>query len=755
MNAERLELSVPDMDCSSCAGKVDAALADVEGVYGVETRPTAGVAVVEYDPGAIDADGIVGHVEAAGYGVTGTDGMASQAAVWTGRRAYATYAGAVAMLAGFVVLLGPVTDPLVLDVGRETALSDALFVLGAVVAGGPVARAGLRSARLRELDIDLLMGTAILAAMAVGYYVEAATLAVLFSLAELLEAHAMDRTRESIRELLALSPDTATVRRGGEEASVPAASVRTGEVVVVRPGERIPVDGDVLEGKSAVDESPITGESVPVDKTGGDEVYAGSVAEGGYLEIEATAAGDETTLSRVVDLVESAESRRTDAERLVDRFAGYYTPAVVAGAVATVLIPPLFFGGAWGTWFVRGLTLLVVACPCAFVISTPVTVVSGLTSAARNGVLIEGGDHLERMGEVDTVAFDKTGTLTTGDLAVTDVVPAAGHDEADVLATAAGVERHSEHPIGAAIVERAREAGVDVPEASDFESLTGRGVRADLGGTRYVGKPELFAELGHDLGHTHLRTDGGAAAAEADGAAVGDPACERPGCVDLRAGTIAGLQSDGKTAVLVGTETELYGVVAVADTVRPEARAVVGALADAGVRTVMLTGDNERTARAVGEAVGIETVRADLLPEAKLDAIEGLIEDGTVAMVGDGINDAPALARADVGVAMGAAGTDAALETADIALMADDLGGVPYSLRLARGANDIIKQNIAASLAVKAVLAVGAPLGYVSVILAVLVGDMGMSLGVTSNAFRLGRVDPVEYGVERDRNRIK
>ena len=755
MNAERLELSVPDMDCSSCAGKVDAALADVEGVYGVETRPTAGVAVVEYDPGAIDADGIVGHVEAAGYGVTGTDGMASQAAVWTGRRAYATYAGAVAMLAGFVVLLGPVTDPLVLDVGRETALSDALFVLGAVVAGGPVARAGLRSARLRELDIDLLMGTAILAAMAVGYYIEAATLAVLFSLAELLEAHAMDRTRESIRELLALSPDTATVRRGGEEASVPAASVRTGEVVVVRPGERIPVDGDVLEGKSAVDESPITGESVPVDKGVGDEVYAGSVAEGGYLEIEATAAGDETTLSRVVDLVESAESRRTDAERLVDRFAGYYTPAVVAGAVATVLIPPLFFGGAWGTWFVRGLTLLVVACPCAFVISTPVTVVSGLTSAARNGVLIEGGDHLERMGEVDTVAFDKTGTLTTGDLAVTDVVPAAGHDEADVLATAAGVERHSEHPIGAAIVERAREAGVDVPEASDFESLTGRGGRADLGGTRYVGKPELFAELGHDLGHTHLRTDGGAAAAEADGAAVGDPACERPGCVDLRAGTIAGLQSDGKTAVLVGTETELYGVVAVADTVRPEARAVVGALADAGVRTVMLTGDNERTARAVGEAVGIETVRADLLPEAKLDAIEGLIEDGTVAMVGDGINDAPALARADVGVAMGAAGTDAALETADIALMADDLGGVPYSLRLARGANDIIKQNIAASLAVKAVLAVGAPLGYVSVILAVLVGDMGMSLGVTSNAFRLGRVDPVEYGVERDRNRIK
>jgi len=745
MSTERLELSVPDMDCSSCAGKVDAALADVGGVDSVETRPTAGVAVVEYDPDRIGPDRIIGHVEAAGYGVTGTDGMAAGTAVWRGRRAYATYAGAAAVLVGLVVLWSPLSDPTLLDVGRETTLSDALFVLGAVVAGTPVARAGLRSVRLRELDIDLLMGTAIIAATAVGYYVEAATLAVLFSLAELLEAHAMDRTRESIRELLALSPDTATVKRDGEEVSVPAAGVGAGETVVVRPGERVPVDGDVTEGGSAVDESPITGESVPIDKTVGNEVYAGSVVEGGYLEIEATAAGDETTLSRVVELVESAESRQTDAERLVDRFAGYYTPIVVAGAIATVLVPPLFLGGVWGTWFVRGLTLLVVACPCAFVISTPVTVVSGLTSAARNGVLIKGGDHLERMGTVDTIAFDKTGTLTTGELAVTDVVPAAGHDVTGVLAAAAGVERHSEHPIGAAVVGRAEEAGVEPPEASGFESLTGRGVRADLGETHYVGKPELFAELGHDLGHTHLRTDGGAAAAVGADSAVGDPACERPGCVDLRAGTITELQSAGKTVVLVGTETELYGVVAVADTVRPEARAVVDALGDAGVRTVMLTGDNERTANAVGEAVGIGTVRAGLLPEAKLDAVEGLLEGGTVAMVGDGVNDAPALARADVGVAMGAAGTDTALETADIALMADDLGGVPYSLRLARNANGIIKQNIGASLAVKTVLAAGAPLGYVSVIVAVLVGDMGMSLGVTTNAFRLGRVDPEEF----------
>jgi len=740
MSTERVELSAPEMDCSSCAGKVHSAIEGVDGVVEIETRPTAGVVVVEYDGDAVDVGALVSSIEAAGYEVTDTEGRLTEGtAVWRSDRAYATYAGAVALLVGAIVSVGPVPDPLVVDVLRETTLSDVLYVLAAAVAGVPVVRAGYRSAKLRELDIDLLMGVAILAALGVGYYVEAATLAVLFSLAELLEAHAMDRTRESMRELLALSPDTATVKRGDSEETIPAANVEVGDVVVVRPGERVPVDGEVVSGESAVDESPITGESVPVDKGEGDEVYAGSVVEGGYLEVLATAAGDETTLARVIDLVEEAESRQTDAERFVDRFSGYYTPVIVAGALATVFIPPLFFAGDWGTWFVRGLTLLVVACPCAFVISTPVTVVSGLTSAARNGVLVKGGDHLERMGEVDTVAFDKTGTLTTGELSVTDVVPAADRDADEVLRIAAALERYSEHPIGKAIVDRAEDDGVEVPEATGFENLTGRGVRGDIETTYYVGKPALFEELGHDLGHAHVRTDGGASVAER-----ADPDCDRPGCVDLRGDTIADLQSAGKTVVIVGTDEELLGVVAVADTIRPEAEGVVATLETAGVRTVMLTGDNERTARAVGESVGIDEVHADLLPEEKLDRIERLTETDTVAMVGDGVNDAPALARADVGIAMGAAGTDTALETADIALMADDLDGVPYCLRLARQANGVIKQNILASLAVKAVLAAGAPLGYVTVIVAVVVGDMGMSLAVTGNALRLGRVEPEE-----------
>ena len=780
MSTERVELSAPEMDCASCAGKVRSSLDGLEGVVGVDTRPTTGVVAVEYAPGATSVGELVARIEAAGYEVTDTEGrMASGGEVWTSDHAYKVYVGSAVMLLGFAVAFGPVADPVVLEAVRETTLGDALFALAAAVAGAPVVRAGYRSAKLRELDIDLLMGTAILAALFVGYYVEAATLAVLFGLAELLEAHAMDRTRQSIRELLALSPETATVKRpdGGEE-TVPAASVEEGDVVVVRPGERVPVDGEVVDGRSAVDESPITGESVPVDKEPGSEVYAGSVAEGGYLEVRATAAGDETTLSRVVDLVEAAESRRTDAERFVDRFAGYYTPVVVAFALLTVFVPPLALGGDWGTWFVRGLTLLVIACPCAFVISTPVSVVSGLTSAARNGVLVKGGDHLERMADVDVVAFDKTGTLTAGELEVTDVVPAVGHDEGSVLRAAAAVERHSEHPVGAAVVravaggwaaaaddeggvgEHADEragghaderagghADVDLPETAAFENLAGRGVRADLDGeTYYVGKPGLFEELGHDLERARVRTDGGEASPA--GRPAADASDERASGhaddVAAGAGTVADLQSEGKTVVLVGTETELLGVIAVADAVRPEAARAVDALQAAGVRTVMLTGDNERTARAVAETVGIDEFRADLLPEEKLEAVEALLESDTVAMVGDGVNDAPALARADIGIAMGAAGTDAALETADVALMADDLDGVPYCLRLARKANGVIRQNIYASLAVKGLLALGAPFGYVTVIVAVLVGDMGMSLAVTGNAFRLGWLEPEE-----------
>jgi Cd2+/Zn2+-exporting ATPase len=774
-----VRLVVPDMDCPSCAGKVETSLGRADGVVDAALRPTTGTATVTYDSDRTDEAGVVEAVEAAGYEVVdagadagsraeGGDGVevAPPSEVWTSTRAERTWAGAVFVAAGllleFVLTAQNVVAASVL--GFPLHVADLLFLGAVVVSGLPVVRSGYYSARNLNLDIDLLMGTAIVAATGIGYVVEAATLAVLFSIAELLEDYAMDRTRDSLRELMELSPDEATVKRGnettdGEAVTVAAEDVAVGETVVVRPGDKIPLDGTVVEGESAVDESPITGESVPVDKTVGDEVYAGAIAEEGYLEVETTSSAGDSTLSRIIEMVQGAQAERTETEQFVDRFAGYYTPVVVVLAVLTALLPPLViaepvtvgaagygltFAGDWQTWFIRGLTLLVVACPCAFVISTPVSVVSGITSAANNGVLIKGGNYLEAMGEVDAVAVDKTGTLTKGELAVTDVVPAEGTDQTTLLRLAAGLERRSEHPIAAAIRARADEAGVDEPpEPTGFESLPGKGIRGDVRGeTYYAGTPALFEELGFDLSRTRAttggssnpRSDGGTAAGHVSGA-DGETVAEH---------TLAALEREGKTVVVVGTATELLGAIAIADEVRPASERAVERLQDLDVeRVVMLTGDNEGTAGAIAEQVGVDEYRAELLPDEKVAAIETLQDEcGTVAMVGDGVNDAPALAAAEVGVAMGAAGTDTALETADIALMGDDIGKLPYLRSLSRTANGVVRQNIWTSLGVKAALALGVPLGFVSVAMAVVVGDMGMSLGVTGNAMRLSRIEP-------------
>jgi Cd2+/Zn2+-exporting ATPase len=743
-----LSLQVPGMDCPSCAGKVESALERVEGLASYDTNPTTGTVTVRVADDA-DSDAVVAAVESAGYTVEGLDGdreAPAAADAFRSTRAKKTAVSAVLLVAGllFEWPLAGRNAEVVAGAGLELAVAD-LLLLGAVAAGGQVIlRNGYYSARGRNLDIDLLMSIAIVAAVAVSpfaagrnLFVEAASLAVLFNVAELLERYSVDRARGSLRELMALSPDTATVRRDGEAVTVPVEDVAVGETVLVEPGEKVPVDGAVVEGESAVDESPITGESVPVDKTVGDEAFAGTVNQQGYLEVEATEAAEDTTLARIVAQVEDASANRTERERFVDRFADYYTPVVVAAAVVAATVPPLLLGAPWVPWFLNGIAFLVIACPCAFVISTPVSVVSAVTSAARNGVLIKGGDRLETMGEVDAVAMDKTGTLTRGELRVTDVVPLNGTGESDLLARAAALERRSEHPIGDAVAAAAGERDVDALDVDGFESLTGKGVAATVEGRQmYAGKPSLFEDLGFDLGHVHARADGGVVERRED--------CEREDCLDLLAETLPDLEADGKTVVLVGTGDELQGVVAVADEVRPGAADAVGRLQDLGVDHVaMLTGDNEGTARAIAEAVGVDDHRAELLPEDKVDAIEALrAEYGTVAMVGDGINDAPALATADVGVAMGAAGTDTAIETADIALLGDDLGNLPYLYDLAHRSVGVIRQNVWGSLGVKAALAVGIPLGLVSVVTAVVAGDVGMTVLVTGNALRLSRVRP-------------
>ena len=735
-----VRLSVPSMDCASCASKVEAALGDAEGVVTHRTDSATGRVQVTYDPEATGEERVVAAVEAAGYEVVSDDTEAESA--WRSRRAAETLVAGLLLLGGLAVAVVPGADTRVLAAGVvDLSAADVLFLGSVAVGGRAILANGVRSLRARSLDMDFLMSAAIVGALAASVafgrslYVEAATLAALFSVAELLERASVDRARSSLEELMELAPDEATVVRDGTERVVPADDVAVGDRVVVRPGERVPTDGEVVEGSSAVDQSAVTGESVPVDVAVGDEVYAGTVVEEGYLEVRATAPASESTLARVVELVEDASAARADREQFVERFAARYTPAVVGLAVVVTLASPAVLGVTTATAVVYGLTLLVLACPCAFVIATPVSVVSGVTSAARSGVLVKGGDALEAAGAVDVVAFDKTGTLTRGELTVTDVVALNGNTEADVLRCARGVERRSEHPIGEAIVAEA--GGGGGPAVDDFESITGRGVRAALDGTPHVaGEPALFADLGFDLSHVH---------ATGDGSETARRLCEHADCLDLLDGVVPRLQSEGKTVVLVGRpdDGEVEGVVALADEVRPEARQTVERLHERGVETVMLTGDNERTARAVADEVGVDNHRAGLMPAEKVAAVEELVTDhGGVAMVGDGVNDAPALAAATVGVAMGAAGSDAALETADVALMADDVSRLPYLFDLSRRAVGVIRQNVAASLLVKAALVVGVPFGLVPIWLAVLVGDAGMTVGITANAARLARVRP-------------
>ncbi|MFP4185886.1 MAG: heavy metal translocating P-type ATPase [Thermoplasmata archaeon] len=668
--------------------------------------------------------------------------------VWLSSRALKNWVGG-AFLFGALFLGYIFSDHntvLFLMEGDDLYLSDAFFLVSIAIGGNVILRNGYDALKELDLNIDLLMSSAILGSVFASFlgrsniFLEGATLAFLFNLAELLEGYSVEKVKGSLRDLMDISPDVARVIREGEEKEIEVDSVEVGDTVVIRPGGKIPVDGEVIEGKSSVNEAPITGESMPVDKREGDEVYAGTINQQGYLEIEARKKSSESTISNIIKMVENAERKKTEHEKFIERFSSYYTPVVVAAAVFIVILPPLLFGQPWTVWFVRGLTMLVLACPCAFIISTPVSVVSGVTSGAKNGVLIESGTSLEAMSEVHVVAFDKTGTLTRGDLVVTDVIPLNGRNEEEVVRCACGIEEKSDHPIADAIVSHADENhGLEHEHGVEhFEEISGKGLKAYLGGKKhYAGKPSLIEELGFDLGHVHHSSRSEKIMEEAK------QMCTNENCLNLTADTIPRLQNEGKTVILVTTEEEIEGIIAVSDEVRPSTKKTIKELNSRGIKTVMLTGDNENTARVIAEEIGIEDYRAELMPDEKVAYLEELSDEyGSIAMVGDGINDAPALATADVGIAMGAAGTDTALETADIALMQDDISKLPYLFRLAKKTDFVIKENVLASLGMKAVLAVGVPFGLVSIALAVLLGDAGMTLGVTGNAMRISRILP-------------
>ena len=592
--------------------------------------------------------------------------------------------------------------------GGPHALSVMAFAIAAVAGGVFPSRRAFASLRGRALDINVLMLVAVVGAMFLGEWAEAGTVVFMFAIAQWLESRSMDRARNAIRSLMDLSPAEARIRHGDREEMVPVDRVAIGAVMLIRPGEKIALDGEVIEGRSDVNQAPITGESLPVEKTVNDEVFAGTINGHGALEVTVTRKGRDTTLARIIHLVEAAQAQRAPVQQFIDRFARWYTPAVIILAVLTATIPPLV-GAPFETWFYRALVLLVVSCPCALVISTPVSIVSALAGAARRGVLVKGGVHLERLAGIKAIAFDKTGTLTRGLVRVTAVLPAPGVTPADLLSTAAAIEARSEHPIAAAIVTEARSRGLIFGLAGNVRALPGLGAEGRLAGAHVVcGNLRLFQE--RELLVTDVQLD------------------------------IQTISDSGAAPVLIAREGVVLGVIGVADEEREVAADTIDLLHRQGVRpVVMLTGDHENTARAMAARLGIDAVRAGLLPHEKVTAIQSLRHEyGAIAMVGDGVNDAPALAVADVGIAMGVIGSDAALETADVALMTDELPKVAYAIRLSRATVRNIRANIAISLVLKVAFLVLAIGGFATLWMAV-IADTGASLIVVANAMRLLR----------------
>lgn len=592
---------------------------------------------------------------------------------------------------------------------NQHVASQALFLLVVAISGYDIIKEGIEELLEGEFSIDLLITIAAVGAFLIGHGVEGASVVFLFFIAEFLESYAGERARNSMESLLKIAPETATVKKDGMEKVLHAHEVEIGDVVVVKPGDKIPLDGIVIEGKSSVNQAPITGESMPVGKYPGKTVFAGTINQEGYMEIEVTKRSSETVISRIIELVRESQKNKSKTEAFITRFARYYTPTVILAAAVVATVPPFVFGLSFNEWFYRALVLLVVSCPCALAISTPVSMVSGITSATKNGVLIKGGQFIEEMQNVKLMVFDKTGTLTEGKLEVTDVKSFNNHSQEEVLEVAASLESKSKHPLAEPILKKAKKQNLSLKDVSDFKSVTGKGITGKIDGKRfYIGKAALIDEL------------------------------EIPGS------DITEFEEDGKTVVLVADDDHLIGLIGLRDKIRENAEKALQNLKNQGIKTVMLTGDNEGTAKAVSSQIGIDEYYSGLLPEDKVRIVEELLEEGQVGMVGDGVNDAPALAKSNVGIAMGAAGSDVAIETADVALMHDDLSKLNYMMKLSRKTMSVVKENVTVSILVKSSFAVLAVFGFVTLWMAVAFGDMGLSLAVILNALRIGNGKTVE-----------
>lgn len=698
----RTNFCITGMDCADCAARLEKRISKIAGVEEAKVNFGASKMTVTHDGPVSEILNVIGKMGYSGRIDEGQKLRQVPASIWK------TNQYAIPSLISLVMLvLALVAEHL----GIPVKYTHSVYFIGAILGGFLPAKNGISMLiNGHEMDMNFLMTLAAIGAIAIGQFEEAATVVLLFSFGNALQGYTLDKTRNSIRTLMELAPNEALVRRDGTEFILSVDAIRLGDIILVRPGERIPMDGKVVSGFSSVNQAPITGESIPVEKQAGDEVYAGTINERGAIDIEVTKLAKDNTLSRIINMVEEAQGQRAPSQQFVDKFAKYYTPAVIVSAVLVAVIPALVFGQPFEKWFYEALGMLLVACPCALVISTPVSIVSAIGSAAKSGVLIKGGMYLEEAGALSVVAFDKTGTLTEGKPQVTNVISTNGTSEDDILSIAAAIESRSEHPLGEAIINNAREKGISIPAVANFEAILGKGAKGEVNNKLYqIGNKRFFTEQALPLGGLEEQ--------------------------------VSLLQSEGKTVMLLGDSEKIVGLIAVADVLRSNSKQAIEKIKKAGIKKViMLTGDNDRTARAIAGQVGLDDFRADLLPEDKVNAIRDLLREyGKVAMVGDGVNDAPAMAISTVGIAMGAAGTDAALETADIALMADDLTRLSYAMELSRKTLGIIKQNITFALILKGLILLLVIPGWLTLWLAI-IGDMGASLLVTLNGMRLIRM---------------
>lgn len=689
-------LHVEGMDCEDEVSLIEKKMKSLKGLESFNVNLMSQTLNVRYNPGLLSLQEIIKSIAETGMKARLEREKVKGKAWWKDLRILSLFTCGIFTTIAFVLEKISIMLP-----------STILYAIAVAIGGYYPARMGFAALRTLTLNIRTLMVSGAIGAIILGLWEEAAILVFIYSLGDVLEAYAVDRARGALRALIDLMPKEAVVRRNGEELTLPVEEVQPGEIIIIRPGEKIPLDGRVVAGSSAVDEAAITGEPIPVMKEKGADVFAGTLNQRGILEVEVTRISKDTTLAKIIHSVEEAQAKKSSFQRFGETFGKIYTPAMFALALGVILIPWLFFGETWSEWFYRGLVVLVVSCSCGIALSIPVAVVAAIGNAARNGILFKGGIHLEGAATIKAVAFDKTGTLTIGRPQVTDVLPIGNYSRYEILKFAASIESRSEHPLGEAILRKAREEEVSFLPAEEFEALVGLGAKGKVNGQEFfIGGMRFFLEQNVPIEEIQPQ--------------------------------ISFLEEQGKTTILLGKEKEVMGIIAIADQLRFEAREAIKKLKEIGIRrVVMLTGDNEGTAKAIAKEAGVDNYFARLLPDDKVKKIKELKSIfGQIAMVGDGINDAPAMAVSDIGIAMGAAGTDIALETADVALMSDDLSKLPIVFNLSRRTVKNIRQNIIISLAILAFLVPAALIGWIGMVPGLFINEAG-GLAVIVNGLRL------------------